>query len=158
MYQAQEIVKGKFWIVTSSYGKVGTLRLVDNKYELFDQRDNSKKVFESFNEAFKEKQTSRESDVTGTLINIDGFNTGQTVAFPVDHEDLPLFKKTKNGQAVYAAGYYIVEFSGMGWQYAFAPKYSTLCKYNYRGPFVTEWEMNLQLRKHRRNKHENNNY
>jgi hypothetical protein len=151
MFKTHEIVKDKFWIVMSTHGKVGTLRRVESGYELFDQRDNSTRYFSSFDEAFTEKSKNMEEDRAGSLAEINGFSTGKSKVYPVEDDMLPLFKKTKNGKAVYAAGYYLIQFSGMGWQSAFSPKLSTLHKYNYRGPFLTEWEMNLELRKYRRN-------
>jgi hypothetical protein len=35
----------------------------------------------------------------------------------------------------------------MGWQHAFCPKLETLDKYEHRGPYLTEWDMNLNLKK-----------
>lgn len=154
MLQAQEIIAGKFWIVMSTHGKVGTLRKTSAGYTLFDQRNNTTITYDNFEQAFTEKSKSQDTDFSGNIVTVDGYSTGVNKAYPVDHTTLPVFKKTENGKAIYAAGYYIVKFSGMGWQHAFAPKLSTLDKYNYKGPFLTEWEMNLELRKHRRNANE----
>ena len=38
----KEIIKDKYWIVEGQYGKVGTLRKVDEGYEFFDQNNNKK--------------------------------------------------------------------------------------------------------------------
>lgn len=150
MFTIQEIVKDKFWIVNNNNGKVGTLRLTDSGYELFDQTNNTKKVYDSFDKAFRIQDLNREDDITGSTESIQGYSTGVANPIPADHPNLPLFKKTKNGKALYAAGYYLLKFHGMGWQSAFTPKFSTLEKYSYRGPFSTEWECNLELKKHKR--------
>ena len=81
---------------------------------------------------------------------INGYPTGVSEPEAVDHDTLPAFTKTKTAKQVFVAGYYIVKFEGMGWQWAFAPRLSTVDKYQHRGPFLTEWEMNLELKKYKR--------
>ena len=56
-------------------------------------------------------------------------------------------RKSKNGKTIFVAGYYILKYTGMGWQHAFCPKLETLDKYENRGPYFTEWDMNLNLNK-----------
>lgn len=153
MLQAQEVIKDKFWIVMSSvYGKVGTLRKVNSGYEFYDQRNDEKSIVDNMDEAFKIKQKATDESGEET-ITVDGYDSGVTRVYPVDEEnELPVFRKTEKGKTIFAAGYYIVKFEGMGWQHAFAPKLSTLTKYFYRGPFFSKWEMYQELRKHRRSK------
>ena len=50
-------------------------------------------------------------------------------------------------KTIFVAGYYILKYDGMGWQHAFCPKLETLDKYEHRGPYPTEWDMNLNLKK-----------
>ena len=38
----------------------------------------------------------------------------------------------------------------MGWQHAFCPKLETVEKYETRGPYFTEWDMNINLKKARK--------
>ena len=64
---------------------------------------------------------------------------------------IPVFiKKKLNSNTVYVAGYYLLKYHGMGWQHAFCPKADTYEKYETQGPFLTEWDMNLSLKKARK--------
>lgn len=148
MLQATEVLNQKFWIISSKFGKVGTVRKTDDQYIFFDQRDGSTTTLESLDSLFKIKEKHTD---TGELETIEGLYTGIASPIKVDHDSsLPLFKKTKNANTLFAAGYYIVKFDGMGWQYVTTPKHATLCKYIYKGPYLTEWEMNEDLKRHRR--------
>lgn len=147
MLKANEVIAGKYWIVNSGDGrKVGTLRAVDVGYEFFDSRTNSTSTFDSMDE-FK---VLERGEVKEDNALIQGYPTGVSDPVAVDHDRLPAFTKTKTAKQVFVAGYYIVKFEGMGWQWAFAPRLATVDKYDYRGPFLTEWEMNLELKKYKR--------
>ncbi len=65
--------------------------------------------------------------------------------YPIKHsnitiisEDPPLYKK--NGNTVYAAGYWGLKFQG-GWTQAYCPKHETCEKYETVGPFSNRLEM-----------------
>jgi len=147
MYTAQEVIKDKFWIVKNREGKVGTLRFLDtDQYEFFDQRTEDKTLFSSIDEMFDLKMIAREGSVTGTSM-VNGYPCGFENPIPVEHE-LPLFKKTPTSKSLTAAGYYIIQFKN--WLPSFCPKHDTLTKYPFQGPYQTEWEMNLELKKAKR--------
>lgn len=80
-------------------------------------------------------------------------------SFPIDYatpveadfaSDLPLFKKTKSSKVHFCAGYYCLKFP-RGWIHSFCPKFSTVEKYEYAGPFKTKTEMKAHLSILRRN-------
>lgn len=147
MYTAQEVIAGRFWIVKNQQGKVGTLRMTeDDMYEFFDQRSDEKTMVNSLEEMFRLETVAREGSITGTSM-VDGYPCGFESPIPVEHE-LPLFKKSPTSKTLIAAGYYIIEFKK--WLPSFCPKYQTLEKYPFRGPYPTEWEMNLELKKAKR--------
>jgi len=147
MYTAQEVIKDKFWIVKNSDGKVGTLRFLSaDRYEFFDQRSQDTSVVSSIEDMFKLTLVAREDSVTGNSL-VNGYPCGFANPVPVEHE-LPLFKKSKTSKSLTAAGYYIIQFKK--WLPSFCPKYDTLQKYPFRGPYQTEWEMNLELKKAKR--------
>jgi hypothetical protein len=148
MLEAQEVIKEKFWIVKSEHGKVGTLRSCDTGYEFFDQRDNSTRVIAKINELFTVSEKSGNDVLEDVKIN--GFSTGLQKAFEREYKHYPAYTKTENATALYGAGYYIINFHGTGWQWAFNPKIKTLESYESKGPYMTEWEANLELKKHRR--------
>ena len=65
------------------------------------------------------------------------------------NNNLPLYTKTESGTVIYAAGHYIIHFP-KGPLLAYCPKYATLTKYGFDGPFKTELEVktvHLQLKK-----------
>ena len=45
MLKIKQIIKDKYWIVESGYGKVGTVRKLDNGFEYFNQDNNTKELF-----------------------------------------------------------------------------------------------------------------
>ena len=55
-------------------------------------------------------------------------------------------KKTANSSVHFAAGYYCLQFP-MGWRPSFCPRYDTLEKYTFAGPFKSEEDMNLVLKR-----------
>ncbi len=93
------------------------------------------------------KTAERKIDTKTQNQSLNGYPTNSGVVIPITHDSLPLFLKTEKGKTTYAAGYYILRYHGMGWQHAYCPKAETLDKYEYQGPYFTEWDMNLQLKK-----------
>lgn len=149
MYTAQEVVQDKFWIVLAHGGKVGTLRATtDGDYEFFDQRTYEKTRIADLASLFDLKTAERDHDVTVVNKTIRGYPTGFPAPIEVEHPVLPVFKKSETGKSLTAAGYYIIKFKD--WLPSFAPKLATLDKYIYKGPYLTEWEMNLELKKQKR--------
>jgi len=144
MYNTKELVKDKFWIVEANASKVGTIRKHGDVYEFFDQRTQTTTTLKTLN-GFKE--VKRNVAQPSECKSLNGFPTNSPVVVQVEHEVLPLFRKAAKGKTVYAAGYYILKYHGMGWQHAFCPKQETIDKYRYAGPYFTEWDMNLQLKK-----------
>jgi hypothetical protein len=150
MYKAQQVIKDKFWIVNNEYGKVGTLRKRDDeKFDFFDQTTEESQILDSIDDLFVIEESSNSEK---ELVLVKGLPTGFTSAVEVEGYDFPVFKKSTTSTTLHAAGYWIIEFTGSaGWQWAVAPKLSTLDKYNSRGPFLTEWEANLEIKKSKRN-------
>jgi hypothetical protein len=148
MLEAQEVIKEKFWIVKSEHGKVGTLRSCDTGYEFFDQRDNTTRLINEINELFTISEKSGSEVIED--VKIAGFSTGLQEAYAREYKHYPAYVKTANANALYGAGYYIINFHATGWQWAFNPKIKTLESYESKGPYMTEWEANLELKKHRR--------
>jgi hypothetical protein len=144
MFTTKELIKDKFWIVESSSSKIGTIRRQDNVFEFFDQRDKSITMLDTL-DGFKTAE--RKADIKTQNQSLNGYPTNSAIVLPVEHDSLPLFRKTEKGKTIYAAGYYILKYHGMGWQHAYCPKVETLDKYEYQGPYFTEWDMNLQLKK-----------
>ena len=141
----KEVIKGKFWIVESTYGKVGTIRNTNNGFEFYNQVEDTTKILDSIDD-FKTTGGSAVTAYTESQM-YQGLPTNSPEIHPVEHETLPLFKKKANSKTTYVAGYYLLKYHGMGWQHAFCPKIDTYEKYETQGPFLSEWDMNLSLRK-----------
>lgn len=141
MYTTKEIVADKFWIVESRHGKVGTVRKLDVGYEFFDQVSGNKQLLDTLDDFAPSEQTEQSS--TTQLCN--GFPTTSITVYPADHATLPVFKKSETANTLFAAGYYIIKFKD--WLPSFTPKLSTLQGYPYQGPFLTEWDMNVNLKR-----------
>ena len=140
----KELINDKFWIVENSHGKIGTIRRMPNGFEFFDQRNNTTSIIDDMSK-FKEIKNTAKEDTSVKIYK--GYPTNSCIVIEVEHKALPAFKKKDNSKNVYAAGYYILRYHGMGWQHAFCPKIETLEKYEYQGPYLTEWDMNLSLKK-----------
>ena len=50
--------------------------------------------------------------------------------------DVPLYTKIEGSNVYYAAGFYAIQFE-KGWKHSNSPKFSTLKKYGFEGPFKT---------------------
>lgn len=77
---------------------------------------------------------------------VKGFPTNRPQPLEVYHNSsLPLFAKRKNTKVWFCAGYYAV-WSTTRWREVFCPKWSTLCKKRWHGPFVTANEVKQILK------------
>lgn len=151
MYTAQEVIKDKFWIVNNAYGKVGTLRFCDDgRYEFYNQSTEEKTYISDPKELVKFSDNQRDHNIATENATVEGFPTGYAEITIVDDYEFPTFKKSKNSRTIHAAGYWIIKFDSVGWQWALAPKIATLDKYYSKGPFLTEWEASLEMRKNKR--------
>jgi len=139
MYNTVELIEDKFWIVESRQGKVGTIRKVATGYEFFNQIDKTTTNINNLDDFGSiEKQ---ETD----LKTCNGYPTNSSIVIVGEHNSLPVFYKKPSKKQPHAAGYYIIKFKK--WLPSFCPRLSTLESYEYKGPFLTEWDMNLKLRK-----------
>lgn len=59
---------------------------------------------------------------------------------------LPLYTKTPESDVKYAAGWYCINFEKC-WKHGTGPKLSTLLKYGFSGPFRTEQECKVELKR-----------
>lgn len=144
MYATKEIIADKFWIVESRNGKVGTIRKVSAGYEFFNQSTNTTSIIDSLDD-FKTAEVTTDTGATKTC---NGFPTSSASVVSVEHDTLPVFKKTATANTLFAAGYYIIKFKD--WLPSFTPKLSTLESNEFQGPFLTEWDMNLNLKRAKR--------
>lgn len=84
---------------------------------------------------------------------VNGYPADFHSPYPMENEanvDLPFYTKTENGTVIHCAGFYVIHFP-KGPIHSFCPKYSTLSKYEFEGPFKTELEMKTVLSQIKKN-------
>lgn len=148
---AKPIIKNKFWIVEDHGKKVATIQAIEeggfayvHNYErqkyasikLLSKEHNI--VFDAIPK--KEKQASVAHDVYGYPVSQKPWN----VLWDVKHQ-FPVYTKTSKSKSFYCAGYYIIKFNN-GWVKSYCPKFITLNRYEYQGPYNTKEEMQEQLK------------
>lgn len=149
--QAKPIIDNKFWIVEKNGEKFATLRKdEENRFvlsnEMGTQIYNSKEsLTKQFGRDFfvakiiRESRDSEPNEVHGFLTCVTPHNS----MFDIKRK-LPLFTKSSDSKSLYCAGFYVIKFD-KGWVKSFCPKLITLQRYEYRGPFRTEFEMKQML-------------
>ena len=151
-YYAKPIIDGKFWIVEQDGVKVGLLhKKENNKFMLsstggelmFNKKDDLTKQFgkDFFLKNSKVKITSTEEnkECHGYPASCNPYNAMYDV-----RRKLPLFTKSEKSKSLYCAGYYVIKFD-KGWVKSFCPKFITLDRYEYRGPYKTENDLKQAL-------------
>ena len=148
---ARPVVKNKFWIVESQGTKVATIQAVEDGgfvYVHDDERERFptiKLLTKEHNIVFdavvkKEKATVEHNEVYGYPVTNRAWNT----LWDVKHQ-FPVYTKTSKSKSYYCAGYYIIKFNN-GWVKSYCPKFITLNRYEFKGPYKTKTEMQEQLR------------
>lgn len=149
--QAKPIIDNKFWIVERGGEKFGTLRKnEDNRFVLSNELgikiyDNKESLTREFGKEFfvvkivKEAEGAEPNEVHGYTTSTAPHNS----MFDIQRK-LPLFTKSGDSKSLYCAGYYVIKFD-KGWVKSHCPKLITLQRYEYQGPFKTEFEMKQVL-------------
>lgn len=149
--QAKPIIPEKFWIVEQSGEKIATLRKnEDNRFILSNATgvkiyDTKESLTRQFGKNFFIAKIIKEAD-DATVCEVHGYATStepHNAMFDIRRK-LPLFTKSNDSKSLYCAGYYVIKFE-KGWVKSFCPKLITLQRYEYQGPFKTEFEMKQVL-------------
>ena len=148
--EAKTVLKNKFWIVEQRGEKIATIQAVEDGgfvYASSNERKRyptikllSKERNVVFDEPAKKSKTIVEHEVHGYPTNCKPWN----VLYDVKHH-FPIYTKTSKSKSYYCAGHYIIRFNN-GWVKSYCPKFITLNRYDYQGPFKTKEEMQEQLR------------
>lgn len=149
---AKNLVKDRLWIVEKDGHKVASILGNENNKRVTwvtnKKRENyaSLKILSDRYDVTFDKSSKKEPKPE--INEVHGYPTAFKVHNPlydIRHR-LPVFTKTRKSRSFYCAGYYLVKFNN-GWVKSYCPKFITLNRYEYQGPFVTEQEMKDQLRK-----------
>jgi len=150
MYNAKPIVTGKFWILERHGERVGTIRSLEQDTYEVKEKDTciilhktnlldkySTELFNYYKEA-----------VRATVAVFD-YPTEYSEVFNSEQcDDIPTFTKTAKSTVRYCAGHYGIKFP-KGWVTSFCPKLATLKSYEYIGPFKSESDMNIGIKRER---------
>lgn len=148
---AKPIIDNKFWIVEKDGEKFATLRKdEENRFVLSNETgikiyNNKSDLTKQFGNNFfivkivKEADNSAPCEVHGYPSSTDPHNS----MFDIKKR-LPLFTKSGDSKSLYCAGFYVIRFD-KGWVKSFCPKLITLQRYEFKGPFKTEFEMKQVL-------------
>jgi hypothetical protein len=148
MLKAKSIIKDKFYIVEDSNGKVGTVKVSGDAVEYYNtQLDTS--VTMTLKEFVADFVVENKNDTVQTdYVTVFGYPTNVFEAFNERSQNtLPVFTKKANSNIEYVAGYYAFEYPNNGWTRAYVPKLKTLDDYPWMGPFKTESDMLLAIRR-----------
>jgi hypothetical protein len=149
--KAKPIVADKFWIVEENGQKIGTIQsshlgIVFTKKDSSKERFSTLKLFsDKYNVSFDTEKPKKDKETEFFIYDFpcktEPFNAGYNVT-----KQLPLYSKRENSISYYCAGWYLVKFK-YGWSKTMNPKFITLQRNEYIGPFKTKMEMLEQLRK-----------
>jgi len=150
--KAVEVISDKLWITYDEQGiKSGTLSKQTDKFSWLKvdgdkvELGDSDVVLSFSFEGKAEMSSWHDQHVLGyPVIKIETFNTQEK-------DNLPCFTKTVGSSVFFAAGYYGINFDNGGWLDSFCPKLATLRKYEYIGPFKSETDMQIAIKRKGRN-------
>jgi hypothetical protein len=137
---AKPIINNQFWIVTDGKEKVGNLLAHGSQFEL---KMNGNTVFfdteKSIQSANIQFQPVKEAVKTQSEFNV--WPTTETVHNNVLEikRKLHLFTKEVASKCYYTAGYFAMKINNE-WCVTFCPKYIFIQRYEYIGPFKSEYE------------------
>jgi len=142
--QAKEVVKDKFWIVERNGTKCGTLRLRDDELVYYENNSRTETIIDNLDifkfESNKNKKTTVNVSIFGYPTNTDTvFNEGL-------QDNVATYTKTANSKQYFVAGYWGILFP-MGWRPSFCPRKKTLESYTHLGPFISESDMYLAIKR-----------
>ena len=148
---AKPIIKNKFWIVEDQGEKVATIQAVDDGSVVLVDRTQHRTKYPSIKLLTKEHNIVLDKLVkkekSAPTHEVHGYPTSNrpwNTLWDVQHQ-FPIYTKTSKSKSYFCAGYYIIKFNH-GWSKAYCPKYITLNRYEYLGPFKTKEDMNATLK------------
>jgi hypothetical protein len=146
---AKPLIPNKSWLLETDGLKIGTLSKERSSYSILK---NGTKITVGTVKDVKEKlgivfyDTVKVSKADSKEFAVYEFPCGSKPFGSVYdiRKRLPIYAKSTKSKSQYCAGYYVIKFR-KGWVKSFCPKLITLQRYEYQGPFKTEFEMKQVL-------------
>lgn len=148
---AKSILKNKYWIVEEQGEKIATIQAIEEGGFVYVEGV-SRQVYPSIKLLTRDHnivfdQEAKKSKHIAAGFDAYGYPTSQkpwNVLWDVKHQ-FPVYTKTSKSKSYYCAGHYIIKFNN-GWVKSYCPKFITLNRYEFQGPFKTKEIMQEQLR------------
>lgn len=148
---AKPVLKNKYWIVEEQGEKIATIQAIEEGGFVYVEGA-TRQVYPSIKLLSKDHNIVFDADAkktrqTTTQYDAYSFPTSQkpwNVLWDVKHQ-FPVYTKTSKSKSYYCAGYYIIKFNN-GWVKSYCPKFITLNRYEFQGPFTSKEEMQERLR------------
>ena len=144
---AKPIIKDQYWVVTDGEKKVGNVLANSAGYEVILngstlQFTNTKEVEKQTKISF---QITKSNKTKAELPYPQYPTTAKTYNSIFDiKRKLHLYTKSPNSKCYHAAGWFVINQNGTN-TVIFCPKYIFIQRYQYSGPFKTEYEANSLL-------------
>jgi hypothetical protein len=136
--------------------KLGTVKNEDGGYVYFNNKSQETVILNEteFKNQFKIVNTIDK----GTFVDVYGYSTNCEEVYNVrTEENVPIFTKTVNSSNYHGAGWYAIYFPSIKWSSAYCPRLKTLKSYPFIGPFKTEEDVNLAIKRKRYEKVDSDN-
>jgi len=147
-FNAKTIIRDKFWIVEQNGEKLGSVKNENNQYVYFNNNTQTPVILneKEFKNQFKIVNTTDK----GTFVDVYGYSTNCEEVYNVrTEENIPVFTKTMTSNNFHGAGWYAIYFPSIKWSSAYCPRLKTLKSYPFIGPFKTEEDVNLAIKRKR---------
>jgi hypothetical protein len=149
---ARPVLKNKYWIVENKGAKVGTIQAVEEGgfvyvHDQTRERFTTIKLLSKAHNVVFDNTTSKKEKAIVESHDVYGFpvsNKPWNLLWNVKHQ-FPVYTKTSKSKSFYCAGYYIIKFNN-GWVKSYCPKFITLNRYEFQGPFESKTEMQNALK------------
>ena len=148
--EAKTVLKDKYWIVEHSGEKIAIIQAIEEGGFVYASESERKRyptiklLSKEHNIVFAKDPAKSKSagdhEIYGYPTNCKPWN----VLYDVKHQ-FPIYTKTSKSKSYYCAGHYIIRFNN-GWVKSYCPKFITLNRYDFQGPFKTKEEMQEHLR------------
>lgn len=146
---AKSIINDKFWIIESNGINIGTVKFEGESFVYFNNNTKATEQLteKEFEKRFKKVNTNR---TKGIFVDVYGYPTNCEEVFNVrTEENVPVFTKTQGSVNYHGAGWYAIFFPSIKWSSAYCPRLKTLKSYPFLGPFKTEEDVNLAIKRKR---------
>jgi len=148
--KAKNIVENRFWIIENDKGeRIGNIAQTTSGVRC--TVDDNVEVFPDMQQMVAEKgitfiRRSREAKpaVESMVYDFPTNHTPHNILWNVKLK-LPIYTKNNKSSSYFCAGYYVVKYDKV-WVAEYCPKFITLQRYQYYGPYKSKIEQSERLR------------